>query len=152
MEIGAGTGYFSFRLAEAGANVIAADVDERFQEYIKTKKDSLNIADDKLELRMVPYDSPELQKGEVDMVLVVNTYHHIENRSDYFSKVLTGLVDNGKLVIIDFYKKDLAVGPPIEMKMSEEQVQEELTNAGFKRFEVNSDLLEYQYIISAYKT
>ncbi|MBT8190594.1 MAG: class I SAM-dependent methyltransferase [Bacteroidia bacterium] len=152
MEIGAGTGYFSFRLVEAGAKVIAADVDEKFQAFMKNKKDSLNIKDDKLELRKVPYDSSTLDNGEVDMVLVVNTYHHIEKRPYYFAEVFDGLKEDGKLVIIDFFKKDVPVGPPVEMKLSEDEVQAELKRAGFKRFEINSDLLDYQYIISAYKS
>ena len=152
MEIGAGTGYFSFRLVEAGARVIAADVDERFLAYMKEKKDSLQLSNAQLELRQVPYDSPQLLEGEVDMVLVVNTYHHIDKRSEYFNKVLDGLNDEGVLVIIDFFKKDIPIGPPVKMKFSEQEVQKELKKAGFNRFVTDSELLEYQYIISAYKS
>ena len=147
MDLGAGTGYFSFRLAEAGARVIAADVDDRFLDYIKKKKKSLNLSDSIVELRKVPYNSPELVEYEVDVVLIVNTYHHIENRSEYFKKVKTGLKDDGRLVVIDFQKIELPVGPPLEMKLSPSEVESELDLAGFKEFSVDSTLLPYQCIL-----
>jgi uncharacterized protein Smg (DUF494 family) len=53
------------------------------------------------------------------------------------------------LVIIDFFKKELPVGPPVDHKIDQEMVKKELTEAGFTNFEINTDLLEYQYIIRA---
>ena len=150
MEIGSGTGYFSFRLAERGAKVIAADVDERFQTFIQEKRDSMGISEEDVSLRLVPFDDPKLDSAEVDMVLVVNTYHHIEDRSEYFAKVLKGLKPSGKLVIIDFKKKKMPVGPPIQMKLSPSQVERELEAAGFGQVESDSKLLKYQYITTAY--
>ena len=90
MDLGSGSGYFSFRLAKAGAQVIAADANDEFQAYIREKitKNELDLLG--IEQRKLPYDSPSLQVGEVDKVLVVNTYHHIENRIDYFKQVLMG--------------------------------------------------------------
>lgn len=149
MDIGSGTGYFSFRLVEAGANVIAADVDERFQEYIRIKKDSLGIPDSKLSLRKIPYDDPQLQPGEVDKVITVNTYHHIEDRSTYFGKVRSGLKPGGALIVIDYFKRDLPVGPPKSMKIDRETIVKELRDAGFKHIETNDSLLAYQFIITA---
>ena len=149
MDIGSGTGYFSFRLVGAGANVIAADVDERFQEYIRTKKDRLGIPDSQLSLRKIPYDDPLLQPGEVDKVITVNTYHHIEDRSAYFRKVRSGLKPGGALIVIDYFKKDLPVGPPEGMKIDRETIVEELRAAGFEKIETNDTLLQYQFIIRA---
>ncbi|MFZ9003719.1 MAG: class I SAM-dependent methyltransferase [Robiginitalea sp.] len=149
MDIGSGTGYFSFRLVEAGAKVIAADVDERFQEYIRIKKDRLGIPDSKLSLRKIPYDDPLLEPGEVDKVITVNTYHHIEDRSIYFGKVRSGLKPGGVLIVIDYFKKDLPVGPPKSMKIDRETIVSELRAAGFINIETNDTLLEYQFIITA---
>jgi ubiquinone/menaquinone biosynthesis C-methylase UbiE len=147
MDIGAGTGFFSFRMVEKGAEVIAADVNEDFQKYISKKKDSLKISDDKLSLRKLPYDSPELKNEEVDMVIIVNTYHHIENRQDYFLKVKNGLKKGGRLVIIDFKKEETPVGPPVEMKLSPDEIMAELKACGLGKTKLSEDLLEYQYII-----
>ncbi len=149
MDLGSGSGYFSFRLAKAGAQVIAADVNDEFQAYIREKitKNELDLLG--IELRKLPYDSPSLQVGEVDKVLVVNTYHHIENRIDYFKEVLTGLKPGGELVVIDYFKKKIPVGPPSGHKIARNVVIKELNSAGFMDLDVNTDLLKYQYIIRA---
>jgi len=101
LDIGAGTGYFSFKLAAKGAAVIAGDVDDRFQKFIQEKIEKENAP--KVALRKLPYDSPALAEKEVDKVLIVNTYHHIEDRIAYFGKVLEGLKDGGELLVIDVY-------------------------------------------------
>ena len=149
IDIGAGTGYFSFALAKTGAHVIAADVDQRFLDYITNKREKLGLNDDHVSVKKVPYDSPDLKNNEVDKAIIVNTYHHIEDRSAYFSKVKKGLKANGELIVIDFFKKETPMGPPVKMKMSEEQVVAELKAAGFEQFDVNQKLLPYQYIIRA---
>jgi cyclopropane fatty-acyl-phospholipid synthase-like methyltransferase len=150
LDIGAGSGYFSIRLAKKGAYIIAGDVDDEFLNYIKNriKKEHL---DSLIEVRKLPYDSPALKNEEVDKVLIVNTYHHIEDRPVYFAKVRNGLKQDGELIVIDFFKKDLPIGPPTNHKISKEKVVEELKQAGFKEFKVNTDLLEMQFIIRAIK-
>jgi cyclopropane fatty-acyl-phospholipid synthase-like methyltransferase len=147
MDIGAGSGYFSVKLANAGAEVIAADVDEAFQAALKKRIETQKLSH--ITLRKIDFDSPLLSNNEVDMVLLVNTYHHIEGRVAYFEKVKSGLSRGGELVIIDFFKSDIPVGPPVAYKISMDEVLAELKKAGFSHFEVNVDLLMYQYIIRA---
>jgi len=147
MDIGAGSGYFSVKLAAAGAQVIAADVDDEFQSALKKRIEDNQL--ENIELRKLPYDSPMLEDGEVDMVLIVNTYHHIENRSAYFAKVKAGINETGELVLIDFFKSESPVGPPVDHKISIDKVVYELKEAGFTNFDVNVDLLPYQYVIKA---
>jgi ubiquinone/menaquinone biosynthesis C-methylase UbiE len=149
MDIGSGSGYFSFRMADAGAKVICADVDDRFLEYIAEKKTDDGYTDDQILLRKIPYDSPDLEENEADKVIIVNTYHHIEDRPAYFAKVKAGLKDGGQLYVIDFFKKELDFGPPLSMKISEPQVLKELLAAGFQSFTIDTELLPYQYIIIA---
>ena len=148
MDIGAGSGYFSVKLAEKGAKVIAADVDDEFQAFIKSRIEQDGLKN--IQTRKIPYDSPGLKDGEVDMVFIVNTYHHIENRTDYFSEVKAGTKADGELIIIDFFKSETPVGPSFDHKISIDQVVSELKQAGYNSFEVNVDLLPYQYIIRAH--
>ncbi|MEM1135635.1 MAG: class I SAM-dependent methyltransferase [Bacteroidota bacterium] len=147
MDIGAGSGYFSVKLANKGAKVIAADVDDEFQAFIKKRIEEENLKN--IELRKIPYDSPALKENEVDIVFIVNTYHHIENRSDYFSKVKKGLNENGELVIVDFFKSEIPVGPPVNHKVSIDEIIAELKEANYSSFEVEVNLLPYQFIIKA---
>lgn len=150
MDIGAGTGYFSVKFADKGANVIAADVSEEFQDYLKeriTKNKIANIA-----LRKTPYDSPLLENGEADIVFMANTYHHIDNRTDYFAKVKKGLKVNGELIVVDYFKAELPkdiTAPPMEMRVSVDEVIAELKKAGFASFEAELSMLRYQYILRA---
>ena len=147
MDIGAGSGYFSVKLAAQGAEVIAADVNDEFLAHInqRIKEDALQ----NISTRKIPFDSPALTENEVDMVLIVNTYHHIENRVAYFTQVKSGLKENGELIIIDFFKTELAVGPSVDHKISMDVVVKELQKAGFTIQEVNVNLLPMQYLIKA---
>jgi len=147
MDIGAGSGYFSMKLAKEGAQVIAADVSDEFQAVLKKRIEDNNL--ENIELRKIPYNNANLADNEVDMVLIVNTYHHIENRVDYFSKVKKGIKPDGELVVIDFFKKELPVGPPANHKIDLESVKSELEKAGYTQLDVNIDLLPYQFIVRA---
>lgn len=130
------------------AKVIAADVNDEFQQYLKKRIQENNLKN--IELYKIPYDSPALEKNEVDMALIVNTYHHIENRFNYFAEVVKGLAPNGELVVIDFFKiEDIPVGPPMKHKVSIDGVVFELKKAGFTSFEIEVNLLPYQYIVRA---
>ena len=66
----------------------------------------------------------------VDLVLVVDTYHHIDNRIAYFSKLKASLRPNGRLAIVDF-KADSPEGPPPEHRIPPEKVTSELEAAGY---------------------
>jgi len=149
IDVGAGSGYFSFRLVDAGARVIAADVNDEFQAYIRKKKDELGIKDKQLETRLIPYDEPGLTDGEVDYILVVNTYHHIEDRVSYFAKAKKGLKKEGKLVIVDYFKKEMEKGPPMKHRISSAKVMEELKEAGYEEMDLDVNTLSYQYVIVA---
>lgn len=148
-DIGAGSGYFSFRLAERGVKVIAKDVDERFIDYIKQKKITLN--DTLVHPHLVKYDDPLMKTNEVDAVIIVNTYHHIENRIDYFKKVLSGIKAGGSLLVVDFKKEESPHGPPVEMRLSGLEVIKELQKVGFSKTIIETKTLEEQYIIKASK-
>lgn len=149
-DIGAGTGYFTFRLAEKATRVIAADIDERYLEFIdKRIQTDRDLPAGDIETRLIPPDDPGLKEEEVDLVLIVNTYIYIENRTEYFGKVLRGIRPEGQLVIIDFRKKDTPIGPPVETRLSAAEVWSELELAGFHVSESDTNSLPYQYILFA---
>lgn len=152
MDLGAGSGYFTFRLANHGAKVIAADVNEEFQESIQEKLQDENFSDFKsrIELRKVPYDSPGLQSEEVDGILLVNTYHHIDDRIEYMKKALEGMKEGGKVVIVD-YKTGNSWGPPESHKLSLDVAADEMLMVGFSRLIIDLQMLERQYVIIAEK-
>lgn len=150
MDIGAGTGYFSVKFADKGANVIAADVSDEFQKFLKRRINENKIRN--IELRKTPYDNPLLKNDEVDIAFIANTYHHIENRIAYFSKVKKGLKKDGELVVVDFFDIHFPEGvtaPPEGMKVSIDQAVDELKKSGFSSFDVEVNMMPYQYILRA---
>jgi ubiquinone/menaquinone biosynthesis C-methylase UbiE len=152
MDLGAGSGYFTLRLAAKGANVIAADVNNSFQEIIREKleKDELKVLSDKIELRKVPYDHPGLTKEEVDGILLVNTWHHINDRRNYLKKTLPGLKGKGRIIIVDF-KLGVSGGPPDSHKLGLDEAMGEIKDLDFSEIKIDTTLLPRQYIIICQK-
>jgi SAM-dependent methyltransferase len=145
VDIGAGTAYFETRMKEPTAKLIAADADERFVKYIDQRINAEKLSN--VQSRLASYQSPPLQKSEADIVFMVNVYHHIENRIDYFKQLKSGLKQNGHLVIVDFKKGNFEVGPPDEMKLNAAEVITEMKNAGFILIKSDSTTLIYQYML-----
>lgn len=144
-DIGSGTGFFSFRLAEYADKVIAVDIDQRFLDYIVQQRDYMSEnAQNRVMTRLAAEDDPKLEDDEVDLVLIVNTYHHINDRVEYLRKLRN---KTERVVIIDFNKEELPVGPPVDMKLDASQVLDEMEEAGFGRARIDPSLLPYQYVV-----
>ena len=149
-DIGAGTGYFAFPVAKKAAKVIAIDIDKRFLDYIDHKKQTQRVGAN-IETRLTVPDSPGLKPHEADVVLIVDTYHHIENRIEYLTKLKNHIRKGGVLVVIDFKKEaPPSPGPPAELRLAQEQLESELKSAGFTMISADTNMLPYQYIIKAY--
>ncbi len=148
VDLGPGSGYFTLRLARKAEKVIAADVDERYLCYINEKlnKSEYSGIRSKIELRKIPYENPGLSEEEADGILLVNTYHHIGNRVEYFKKALTGLKAGGMIIIVE-YIKGIAFGPPDNHKTDMMDALQELKMVGFSNITSETDLLEYQFIL-----
>ena len=148
-DLGAGSGYFSRRLAKRlpQGRVLALDIDPGMIDYIEkdAKRDGLT----NIETRLIATDDPGLDPESVDVVFLSNTLHHISNRSDYYGKLVSALKPDGRLINIDFYKRDLPVGPrSLDHKLAKAVVQEEFTAACLF---VSQDMtgLPYQYFLEA---
>lgn len=142
-DIGAGTGYFSVRIAKRvpQGKVYAADIEKDMVRYLgeRAKKEGLaNITP----VQAAP-DSANLPES-VDVILLVDAYHHIGNRVDYFKRLQGSLKPGGKLVIIDF-RMENTDGPPKEHRVSIEKATEELKAAGYSLVETQ-DFLPRQYL------
>jgi ubiquinone/menaquinone biosynthesis C-methylase UbiE len=146
-DIGAGTGYFTRRLALAVAptgKALGLDLEPSMVEYMK--KDARKLGLNNYKARVVRPDAPELGPQSVDLVFLCNTYHHIENREAYFKNLIRALKPGGRVVIVDFQKRPLPVGPPPEGKISKEEVIKEFPQAGYHLVR-SLDFLPYQYFL-----
>lgn len=150
-DIGAGSGYFSFKIARRAKKVIALDIDPRALDYIKEQIEIVGDWSKNIEPRLTPADVPNLLEAEVDVVLIVNTYGFIPNKEEYLPRVLNGLRPGGKLVIVDFKAGNIPVGPSDEFKVETSRVISTLKKAGFRRMRKDEKSLQYQYIVTAEK-
>jgi cyclopropane fatty-acyl-phospholipid synthase-like methyltransferase len=146
VDIGAGTGYFTRRFAVAApeGRAIGLDIEQSMVRYMQ--EDAIKLGLKNYSARIVKTDDPQIEKKSVDIVFLCNTYHHIENRKKYFKEVAEGLKDGGRLIIVDFYKKELPYGPPPSHKLSKEIVIAELQDGGY-RLRTSLKFLPYQYYL-----
>ncbi len=102
-DLGSGSGYFTFRLADAtGATgrVYAADVDQSMNDYLAGRAREKGY--DNVEIILAEYHDPALPESGVDIIFTSNTYHHLEDRTRYFANVQKYLRPNGRIAVIDF--------------------------------------------------
>lgn len=136
-DIGAGTGYFSQRFARHAAKVYAVDIEPKLLATIKGEK-IVTVA--------AAPDDPKLPPASVDTVFFCNVVHHIDQRAPYWAKVMTALKPGGRIVVLDFYKKPLPVGPGPGMKIDKAVMLAEVKAAGFQLTR-DLDFLPYQYFL-----
>jgi arsenite methyltransferase len=139
-DIGAGTGYFARRFAHHAKKVYAVDIDQKLLD-VAAKDAPAN-----LETILAAPDDPKLPAHSVDTIFFCDVLHHIENRPAYYAKLLMALRPGGRIVNIDFHKKETPVGPPMAMRLSEETITAEFEAAGLRRVR-SIDLLPYQYFL-----
>jgi SAM-dependent methyltransferase len=153
-DIGAGTGFFTYKILPRAEKVIAIDIDPSFIHYLDSLK-AINLPESqywRLETRLaVPNRPAPINYQEVDVILVVNTYTYLEDRINYLQSLRENLKPGGKLVIIDFKKKRTPVGPPQDIRLPLYVVEEELYEAGFEYVHTNDTYLDFQYILTAEK-
>ena len=128
-DIGAGTGYFSARVAKRvpEGKVFAADVEPDMVRYLGARAEREHLVN--LTPVLARPDAANLPEP-VDLILVVGTYHHINDRTRYFAGLQSSLRPSGRLVIIDF-KADSPNGPPVQHRIPPERVMHELAGAGY---------------------
>ncbi|MBI1357190.1 MAG: methyltransferase domain-containing protein [Acidobacteria bacterium] len=147
-DIGAGSGYFSVRLAKAvGPNgkVYAVDIQQDLIDHLTARAGEAGLT--QMEPVLGTPDDPKLPAASVDLIFICDVAHHIENRQAYYAKLGRALRPGGRIAIVDFYKKELPVGPGVAMKISREEMIAELGQAGFA-LAAEHDFLPYQYFLT----
>lgn len=143
-DIGAATGYFPVRVAHAvpQGHVYGVDIESSMTEFLAKRAEREGLSN--LTAILGAPDDPKLPEP-VDLVMVVDTYHHIGSRLAYFKKLTEKVKPSGRLVIIDFTKRS-SMGPPSSAKVDSDQVIEELRAAGWV-FSASHDVLPEQYFL-----
>jgi SAM-dependent methyltransferase len=144
-DIGAGTGYFTVRFARMlpKGKVYAVDLEPDMVRHLAQRAKRENLGN-VIAVQAAPDDAKLPQK--VDLALLVDTYHHIDDRSRYFAKLKSALAPQGRLAIIDF-TLDSEIGPPPRARISPEQVKRELARAGYSLAEEHLFLPNQYFLV-----
>jgi ubiquinone/menaquinone biosynthesis C-methylase UbiE len=142
-DVGAGSGYFSFRFASKlpKGKVIAIDIEPEMIRHIHHKVMSSDIKN--IEVVLASEDDPKISE-KVDMVFICDVLHHLINRADWLKKLSSELNKGTKLILIEFKEGNLPEGPPEKIKISGKEMVELVSGAGFALVEKNVTLLSYQ--------
>jgi len=143
-DIGAGTGYFAARFAHMvpKGRVYGVDTEPDMVKYLaeRAKREGLgNLT----AIAGTPGD-PRLPE-KVDLVILVDVYHHVENREAYFARLRDSLAPGGRVAIIDF-RMDSPDGPPKAARIAPQQVKAEFKRAGYS-LEREHGFLPKQYFL-----
>jgi predicted methyltransferase len=146
-DLGAGTGYFSRWLDAAVAPdgvVFAVDTEPNLVTHLRTR------AEQEKTPTVVPVlasmDDPRLPPAALDLVLIVDTYHHLDERLGYLRRLGTRLKPTGRIAIVDWRKDGRAVGPPPEHRLARDVVVAEMRTAGYALVD-EPKLLPHQYFL-----
>ena len=148
-DIGAGSGYFTRRLAllVPEGRVYAVDIDGEFEDYLLENRESWGTPN--IEPHLAHYDDPMLQEGSLDLVFSANTYAFIRHRVPYFTRLRASLRPDGRLVLLDFRPSATppeGIAPAVQFRISAEAAKRELAQAGFE-VEAEETFLPHQWFL-----
>lgn len=146
-DLGAGTGYFSRHLSAAvgpAGTVFAVDTEPNLVAHVRERAEKEKTPN------VVPIlaslDNPRLPVESADLILIVDTFHHLDDRLVYARNLRRFLRPGGRVAIIEWQTRELPVGPPADHKLPRAEVMEEMTAAGYELV-AEPDVLPYQYFV-----
>jgi len=146
-DVGAGSGYFAVRLAKEdgpAGRVYGVDVSPEMIVHLNRRVRDAGITN--VQTVLSAPDDPLLLDASVDRFFICDTWHHIDDQAKYLALMKKMLRPGGQVVMIDFHKRELPVGPPLAMKIAREDLVKQMEGAGF-RLAAEHTFLPYQYYL-----
>jgi len=146
-DVGVGPGYFALRMARAvgpGGRVHAIDAEPRMLELLRSRAAEAGLAN---VYPLLATDGQAVPPEPVDVILVVNTFHHFPDGPAYLRTLAARLRPGGRIVNVDFHAGELPVGPPPDHKVSREDFLAAAARAGLAVAEERT-FLPYQYLVA----
>ena len=146
-DIGAGTGYFSFRMAELvgpTGKVLATDIQQEMLDIVTQRAKEKKVAN--IETVLGTITDTGLKPGSVDLILIVDVYHEFDHPYEMTVSMVKALKPGGRLVFVEYRLEDPKVPIKLVHKMSQQQVIKEMAPHAL-RWVKTSDVLPRQHII-----
>ena len=145
-DIGAGSGYFTFRMSPLvpQGKVLAVDIQPEMLQMIEEKEQKQQVKN--IETILGTIEDPKLPKNSVDWVLLVDAYHEFSHPYEMMSAIAEALSPTGKVALVEYRAEDPLVPIKPRHKMTEAQAVKELEAVGLTLVE-NKDLLPQQHLM-----
>ena len=146
-DIGAGTGYFTFRLSPMlpSGKILAVEIQPEMLEIIKKRAREMQVKN------VLPIlgtlTDPNLPDAGVDVVLMVDAYHEFSHPREMMEAIVRALKPDGRVVIIEYRGDDPRVGKPPHHKMTEAQLIKEMAAVGLRWQETKAFLPQQHFMV-----
>jgi ubiquinone/menaquinone biosynthesis C-methylase UbiE len=143
-DLGCGTGFFTIPASLRVKKVYALDVQREMLDILQAKIKKQKIVN--IEPILSKESSIPLPDGSVDILLMANVFHELEDRGAILEEVKRVLSNRGKLAIVDWKKIEMDFGPPVKERLAEEEIISICKDSGFE-FVERSDAGPYNYLL-----
>ncbi|MEY3392721.1 MAG: hypothetical protein RLZZ322_1570 [Verrucomicrobiota bacterium] len=145
-DIGAGSGYYSFRIARLlpEGKVVAVDIQPEMLAFLKAEATKLGVKNVQPHLGAV--DDVKLPPASLDAALMVDAYHEFDHPAEMLASLRAALRPKGRIYLLEFRAEDENVPIKPHHKMTEAQARKEFEAGGF-RFVTNKPDLPWQHLL-----
>jgi ubiquinone/menaquinone biosynthesis C-methylase UbiE len=140
---GAGGGYYTYRFSEEigpSGKVFAADVNQEFLMGIEKTAEEKGF--ENVHIILSNADDSKFEDMSLDLIFTRNTFHHIQSKNQYMTKLAKKIKPDGKIALID-YKQETSSGPPGH-NVTRDEILSSIEDTGLV-IEKEYDFLEKQY-------
>jgi precorrin-6B methylase 2 len=145
-DIGAGTGYFSFRMSPLvpQGGVLAVDVQPEMLEMVNAIKQEKHVTN--VETVLGSVTNPNLKDASIDLALMVDAYHEFDHPREMMQAIVKALKPNGRVVLVEYRGENPLIAIKALHKMTQRQVRKEMTAVGLTWLETK-EALPQQHIL-----
>lgn len=145
-DLGAGSGYYTFRIAPKipEGKVFAVEIQDEAIQYLQNQSKELGF-ENVITVKGME-SSPNLPENSIDLLIMVDVYHELEYPQEMLTEIRTSLKPDGKILLIEYRGEDPEVAIKPLHKMTVKQVEKELKANGFKLLE-NGQFMNIQHFL-----
>lgn len=145
-DIGAGSGYYTFRIAPLvpRGKVMAVDIQPEMIAFLETKEKRLGL--DNVEAHLGDIDDTRLAPESIDAALMVDAYHEFSHPREMMQSLFRALKPGGRIILLEYRAEDPTVPIKPLHKMTEAQARKEMETVGLQ-WQVTHSFLPWQHLM-----
>ena len=146
-DIGAGTGYFTFRLSQhvPEGKVLAVDIQQEMLDRIQARMMADSV--DNVELILGTVEDPNLPPASIDEAVIVVSYHEFSHPHEMMTHIVAALKPGGRLVLVEYRGEDATLQVDALHKMTEAQARREMEAVGLVWAETKDVLPQQHFMV-----